>query len=161
MVTAQPPAPVPSPADQQNTDHSVVPAGPEVVRSEEQLHVSTTTYATERVRVSKRIITEEKTITVSVRREVFTLEREPISDSGPGTEPDSSRLQDEPSQTRFEVLLHEEQVVVQKKVVPIERVTVITDLITAQQDVTAQVRTEQIETTTTPYDDTPLGDQHP
>lgn len=117
-----------------------------VTRSEERLQVSTTTHATETVRVRKHIITEEKTITVSVRREVVTLERAPVAEhdvqSGGGA------LQTAPSQTQYETVLHEEQIVVEKKVVPVERVTVITDLVTEQHGVTEQVRKEQIETDT-------------
>ncbi len=159
MVSAQHPSQGPGPEGQHNTDPGSALSDEGMIRSEEQLHVGTVTDAVERVRVGKRIVTEEKTITVSVRREVFTFEREPITDVDPGAEPDSARVQDQPSQTQVEIVLHEEQIVVHKNVVPIERVTVITDLVTGQHDVTEQVRKEQIETSTTPYD-TPQRDQH-
>ncbi len=159
VVASQRPSQVPGPERPQDIDATPALQGEGMIRSEELLRVGTTTGAIERVRVGKHIITEEKTITVSVRREVFTFEREPISDADLGAEPGSGRVQDQPSQTQVEIVLHEEQIVVHKNVVPIERVTVITDLITAQHDVTEQVGKEQIETSTTPHD-TPLGGQH-
>lgn len=49
-----------------------------VVRSEERLDVTTVRTLTERLRVRKVIVTEERTITVTLRREEFVLEREPL-----------------------------------------------------------------------------------
>lgn len=160
MVTSQHPSQVPGPERPQDTQAPPALQGEGMIRSEELLRVGTTTGAIERVRVGKRIVTEEKTITVSVRREVFTFEREPITDADPGAEPGNGGVQDQPSQTQVEIVLHEEQIVVHKNVVPIERVTVITDLITGQHDVTEQVGKEQVEISTTPHHDTPLGGQH-
>ncbi len=117
-----------------------------VTRSEERLQVATTTHATETIRLRKHIVTEEKTITVSVRREVFTLERAPVleQDIAPGGDGGGA----EPSLVQYETVLHEEQIIVQKNVVPVERVTVIKDLITEDYEVTEQVRKEQIDTDT-------------
>lgn len=117
-----------------------------VTRSEERLQVATTTRATETVRLRKHIITEEKTITVSVRREVFTIERAPVikQDIAPGGDGWGT----EPSRVQYETVLHEEQIIVQKNVVPVERVTVIKDLVTEDHEVTEQVRQEQIDTDT-------------
>lgn len=148
MVTTPPPPGIPDPTRPQNPDLVPDPAGKrvEMIRSEEQLQVGTATYATERVRVGKHVITEEKTITVSVRREVFTLERAPAIDSN--TPSQGGGLRPGSSEAEYEVVLYEEQVVVQKNVVPVERVTLIKEVVTTDQDVTDQVRSERIETDT-------------
>ncbi len=160
MVTAQHPSQVPDPGQQPNLDPAPGTSGGGMIRSEEQLQVDTATYATERVRVGKHVITEEKTITVSVRREVFTLERVPVTDSDAPS--DGRALDAGSSQTEYEMVLHEEQIVVQKAVVPVERVTLIKDVVTAQQDVTDKVRAERIETgTTSANDSTHPRDQKP
>ncbi len=54
----------------------------EVVRHEEQLSVGTRAEATERVRVRKRVVTEDVTLTVTLRREELVIERTPVE---PGT----------------------------------------------------------------------------
>jgi stress response protein YsnF len=51
----------------------------EVVRSEEDLVVDTRVVGTERVRLIKRIVTEQVTRTVDVRREELVIEREPLA----------------------------------------------------------------------------------
>lgn len=130
-----------------------------MIRSQERLQVATTIYPTETVRLRKHIITEEKTITITVAREVFTLERAPITN--PQATPGDDRWGSDLSQTHYEMVLHEEQVVVEKKVVPVERITILTDLITEQQVLTDQVRSERIETDTIAVNDSAVPfDQH-
>ncbi|WP_159619828.1 YsnF/AvaK domain-containing protein [Arthrobacter zhaoguopingii] len=51
-----------------------------MIRSEEQLRAGTEIRETERVRLVKRIVTEEVTITVPVRREELSIERVPLDD---------------------------------------------------------------------------------
>ncbi|MHA7264351.1 YsnF/AvaK domain-containing protein [Arthrobacter sp. TMN-37] len=51
-----------------------------MIRSEEQLRAGTEIRETERVRLVKRIVTEEVTITVPVRREELHIERIPVDD---------------------------------------------------------------------------------
>jgi stress response protein YsnF len=52
------------------------------------------------------------------------------------------------SEEEHEVVLHAEQAVVQKEAVPVERVRLDTQTVTQQQQVTEQVRKEQIEVDT-------------
>ncbi|MDQ2849833.1 MAG: YsnF/AvaK domain-containing protein [Actinomycetota bacterium] len=140
--------------DQDQQDNAAMTSGGGgMTRSEEQLTIATETYPTETVRLRKHIITEEKTITVSVRREVFTLERAPVAEHD--SESVGGGLKAEPSHLQYETVLHEEQIVVNKKMVPIERVTLFVDVVAEQREITEQVRKEQIETETTDSNDTP------
>lgn len=117
-----------------------------MIRSEEQLHVATTTRASERVRLRKYVVTEERTITVSIRREELRLEREPITDVGSEPEAAAPSLRVDAPAEQYEMVLHEEQVFVEKRVVPVERVTLTKEVVTEQKQITEQVRREQIET---------------
>ena len=113
-----------------------------MTRSEERLRVGTQRQAVTRVRLRKVIVTEERTITVPVRREEFRLEREPIADADNGVTLPDPNLSD----AQVEVVLHEERPVVQMEVVPVERVRLVKELVTENREVTEQVRKEQIET---------------
>ena len=118
-------------------DHAV-----EMIRSEEQLRVHSETYATERLRLSKYIVTEDVAFTIAIRREEFRLEREtvPTTDDGPG-------LNHGPlSEGDYEMILYAERPVVTMEVVPVERITVRRNIITARQHLTEQVREEHIDT---------------
>lgn len=107
-----------------------------VLRSEERLSTTTVRTATERVRIRKVIVTEERTITVQLRREELVLEREPFDGSAVGNE-------DPPAPITF--VLHEEQPVITTEVVPVERVSIIVDQIVQLQSVSDSVRKERIE----------------
>jgi len=50
------------------------------------------------------------------------------------------------SEEEHEMVLHQEQVVVQKEAVPVERVALARESVTEEQQVTEDVRKEQIET---------------
>jgi uncharacterized protein (TIGR02271 family) len=112
-----------------------------MTRSEEELRVGTQTRERGRVRLRKYITTEEQQVTVPVQREEVRLEREPITDanldaatSGPGI-----------SEEEHEVTLREEEVVVDKRAVPKERVRLDTETVTDEHQVSEEVRKEQIE----------------
>ncbi|MFC3298022.1 DUF2382 domain-containing protein [Arthrobacter agilis] len=129
-----------------------------MTRSEEQLRVGTELRETERVRLVKRVVTEDVTMTVQIRREELVVERlpvkdgEPLYDDGQGT---FSRAERErlysAVETAFngdvvEVVLYEEKPRVEMDVVPIERVRVRREAHTHDENVTGQVRKEVIET---------------
>ncbi len=118
-----------------NTDEAMT-------RSEEQLNVGTTTREAGKARLRKYVVTEEQTVTVPVTHEEVRLEREPITDANVGDAMAGAEISEE----EHEVTLHEEQVVVQKQAVPVERVKLGTETVTEEQQVTEQVRKEQIET---------------
>lgn len=117
----------------------------EVVLHEEQATVARTRLATERVRVRKRIVTEPVTLTVELRREELVIEREPLDGVGTGEPGDGDRQLEEGELT---FVLHAEEPVVHKRVVPIERVRVAKDAVVEEQEVLAEVRREQIDVQT-------------
>jgi uncharacterized protein (TIGR02271 family) len=119
-----------------------------VVLHEEHLLVGTEVHETERVRLERYIVTEQRTITVDVRREEVRLIREPLVD-GPALPADRPA----PSREPVVVVLHQEQVVVSKRVVPVERVTLTVHTVTDDREVDAVLRHEEV----TVDDDTTRG----
>ncbi|ROQ64667.1 uncharacterized protein (TIGR02271 family) [Rathayibacter sp. PhB152] len=109
----------------------------EVVLHEERLLVGTRRHATERVRVSRVVVTEQRTITVEVRREELRVTREPIAD-GPALPDAIAAAPQEP----IVVILHEERIALTRTVVPVERVTVRVESVAGARDITASLRHE-------------------
>ena len=112
-----------------------------MTRSEEELRVGTTERETGRARLRKYVVTENVTETVPVKREEIRVEREPITDANRGAATSGADLSEE----EHEVVLHEEEVVVDKRAVPKERVRMGKDTVTEQREVSEQVRSEQVE----------------
>lgn len=110
-----------------------------LTRSEERLRVGTETVPIERVRLERVVVTEERTVTVEVSREEIRLSREPITGSEGAL---GARAGD---RAPIVVVLHEEQVVVTKTVVPVERVTLHVDVVTDERQISESLRREQIE----------------
>jgi uncharacterized protein (TIGR02271 family) len=115
-----------------------------ITRSEEELRIGLERRERGRVRLRKYVVTEQVTKTVPVRREVLRVEREPITEpSRQGTLPESRITEEE-----HEVLLYAEEPIVEKRVVPKERVRLHTELVEDQREISAELRKEQIETDT-------------
>jgi uncharacterized protein (TIGR02271 family) len=112
-----------------------------MTRSEEELRVGATQRERGRVRLRKYVTTEQVTQTVPVQREEVRLEREPITDANL----DAATSGPDISEEEHEVTLHEETPVVEKRVVPRERVRLDTETVTEQRQVGEEVRKEQIE----------------
>jgi uncharacterized protein (TIGR02271 family) len=112
-----------------------------MTRSEEELSVGKRSVETGRARLRKHIVTENQTVTVPVEREEVRLEREPITEANIGDAMRGGDLTEE----EHEVTLHEEQVVVDKKTVPVERVRVGTETHVENERVSEDVRKEQID----------------
>jgi len=112
-----------------------------MTRSEEQLHVGTEKVARGKARLRKFVVTENVTTTVPVTREEVRLVTEPITDGNR----DQALSGGDITSEEHEVVLHEERPVVEKDVVPVERVRLDTETVTEQQQVTEEVRKEQIE----------------
>jgi uncharacterized protein (TIGR02271 family) len=112
-----------------------------MTRSEEELRIGTTERERGRVRLHKYVTTEQVQQTVPVRREKVRLEREPITDANIGAATSGPEISEE----EHEVVLHEEEPVVEKRVVPRERVRLDKDTVTGEERVAEQVRQEQIE----------------
>ncbi|RPE77629.1 MULTISPECIES: YsnF/AvaK domain-containing protein [unclassified Frondihabitans] len=116
----------------------------DVVRSEEQLRVSTVSVPKERIRFEKVIVTEEKTVTVTVRREELRIIREPVEAGTDMAVPDG-----QVSAADLDIVLHEERIITTTEVVPVERVRVRVTQVTKDLPVTDTVRKERIDLNTT------------
>lgn len=115
-----------------------------VVRSEEQLAIATTVQVRGAVRLHKRIITETVTQTVEVSREeliVTELAPDEISMQATLAAADGAHQLRE---REFDVILHQERVVVTTEVVPVERVRVRVHVVTEQAQVVESLRREHI-----------------
>ena len=120
-------------------------SGPEtddaMTRSEERLNVGKERVQTGKARLRKYVTTENQNVTVPVQKEQVRLEREPITGSNVGAATDGPALSDE----EHEVTLTEERVSVNKETVPVERVRLGTETVTENQNVSEDVRKEQID----------------
>lgn len=112
-----------------------------MTRSEEELRVGTASRERSRARLRKYIVTEEVETTVPVRREEVRLEREPITDANR----DDAVAGPEISEAEHEVVLHEEEPVVEKRVVPKERVRLSKDTDVEEKTIAEEVRKERID----------------
>lgn len=112
-----------------------------MTRSEEEMVVSKGQKEAGGARLRKYLVTEERTVTVPVSREEMRIEREPI---GPDNY-DAAMSGKELSEEEHEVVLSEEQVSVDKKVVPKERVRLGKDTVVEDKSVSADLSKEQIE----------------
>jgi uncharacterized protein (TIGR02271 family) len=113
-----------------------------MTRSEERLHVGSERVERGRARLRKYIVTENVQTTVPVSREEVRIEREPITDA----DREAATSGPELSEEEHEVTLTEERPVVSKETVPVERVRLGKESISEEQQVSEQVRKEQIET---------------
>ncbi|MBE2315778.1 PRC and DUF2382 domain-containing protein [Solirubrobacter sp. CPCC 204708] len=117
-----------------NTDNAIT-------RSEEELRVGTTERESGRVRLKKYVVEDQVTETVPVRREEVRVEREPITDANVDAALDGPDISEE----EHEVVLHEEEVVAEKRTVPKERIRLEKDVETEQREVNETVRSERID----------------
>jgi uncharacterized protein (TIGR02271 family) len=112
-----------------------------MTRSEEEVRVGTRERERGRLRLHKYVVTEEVQQTVPVRREEIRVEREPITDANL----EAATSGPEISEEEHEVVLHEEEPVVEKRVVPKERVRMEKDTTTDEQRVSEEVRKEKVD----------------
>ena len=117
-------------------------AGDEAMtRSEEELRAGTRQRAAGTARLRKWVETEQVTERVPVQREEARVVREPITDDNVGRAMGGPEI----SEAEHEVPLMEEEVVVEKRAVPKERVRLEKDTITEEQEVSEELRKERIE----------------
>jgi len=120
-------------------------SGPEtdnaMTRSEEELSVGTQRREAGRARLRKYVVTEQVQQTVPVQREEVRVEREPITDANIDQATSGPALSEE----EHEVVLHAEEPVAEKRVVPKERVRLDKDVETEQRTVNEDVAREEIE----------------
>ena len=112
-----------------------------MTRSEEELDVGTTQQESGRARLRKYVVEDEVTQTVPVKREEVRIEREPITDANAGAATDGPAISEE----EHEVVLHEEEVVTEKRAVPKERMRMDKETVTDEQQVSETVRKEQVD----------------
>jgi uncharacterized protein (TIGR02271 family) len=112
-----------------------------MTRSEEELRVGTQTRERGRARLRKYVTTETQQVTVPVQREEVRVEREPITDANIDAATSGPAISEE----EHEVTLREEEVVVDKRAVPRERVRLDTETVTDERQVSEEVRKEQIQ----------------
>jgi uncharacterized protein (TIGR02271 family) len=111
-----------------------------MTRSEEELRVGTSQRETGRARLRKYVVTEQVQQTVPVQREEVRIEREPITDANVGQATDGPAISEE----EHEVTLHAEEPVVEKRVVPKERVRLDKETVSEERQVSEEVRKEEI-----------------
>jgi uncharacterized protein (TIGR02271 family) len=112
-----------------------------MTRSEERVNVGTRTQEVGRARLRKYVVTEQVTQTVPVSHEEIRVEREPITDANLGSAADGPEISEE----EHEVTLYEERPVVEKEVVPVERVRLDKETVAGEETINTEVRKEQIE----------------
>jgi len=141
---------------------SVQPPSADVVLHAERVQVALHSVPRERIRVRREIITEDVTITVTVRREVLRLEREPLppadraftetpqmaSPSGAQAVPDVTGTDHTSVDLNtLEVVLSTERPVISLEVVPYERVQLGVRSVATATPVTVDVRHEVADVT--------------
>src|SRR5215207_4345946 len=112
-----------------------------MTRSEEELRVGKTERESGRARLRKYVVEEEVTRKVPVRREEVRVEREPITDANAGAAHSGPEISSE----EHEVVLHEEEPVAEKRVVPKERVRLDKDVEIDERQVSDTVRKEELD----------------
>lgn len=115
-----------------------------VVRSEEQLRVRTDQQVAGYARLEKFTVTETQTITVEVTHEEVRLVQRGVADPQQGEPAPAGPVGSDGGRW---MVLSREEVVVSKRIVPVERVRLEVYPVTEQQQVTEQVRKEQIDAT--------------
>ncbi len=116
----------------------------DVTRSEEELQLSSTWRPVERLRLRKRVVTEERTVTLRLRREELVVEQEPVG-GGPvtlGPPP--------PVREPLVLTLSEEQAVITTRVVPVEQVRVVVERVVEEHEVQTDLRAERFDVVSEP-----------
>ena len=106
---------------------------------EEQLHTGTEIRESGKVRFRKVIVTEEKTITVVVRREELHVEEVAITDGTVSVSGETS------ADREHTIILREEVPVVTMATRAVEAVNINVERVTGEQTLTDQVRKERVE----------------
>ena len=126
-----------------NQDEPSERTGPWLMRSEERARVAFPVRVRGRVRLTKRVVTEEVTHTFTLRHEELVVEELPGDE--PGAEPSWDSPLPEQGEELFEVVLHAEQLVPTTVVVPVERIRVATRVVSTDVVVSTDLLREQVE----------------
>lgn len=112
-----------------------------MTRSEEELEVDVTSEPVGRARLRKWVETEHVRESVPVTHEEVRVEREPVTEG----DLDEAMSGPELSEGEHTEVLHEDQVVTNKRVVPKERVRLAKEQVTSEEEVAADLRQERID----------------
>ncbi|MFD7669246.1 PRC and DUF2382 domain-containing protein [Streptomyces sp. NPDC059788] len=115
---------------------------PEMLISEERVELGTESHESGHARLRKHVTTEEVHRTVPVSHDEARIKREKISDADRRK---GRTQQPELGDGELDVTLYEEQVVVRKENVPVERIRLETERVTEQQEVNTEVHREEVE----------------
>ena len=154
-----PGAPTAPPADDGGAESAVTPETPAVPEPpaepvtlfEERLVVGKRVRVSGTTRIATRVVTEERTITVTVRREELVVDHQPSADRErddvPATGGDAQTgLDVHPlTHTPRVIVLHEEVPVVTLQTRPVQTVHVDVRAVTVEQQVTDNVRREHLD----------------
>jgi uncharacterized protein (TIGR02271 family) len=126
-------------------DETAAPAANDdaMTRSEERLVVGKHREPVGKVRLRKYVVTEERQITVPVRREEIRLEEVPPGETGPADAIGESEAIGESDDTTL--TLHAERPVVTTETVPVEQVRLSKQTVRETRTVSGDVRKEQID----------------
>jgi uncharacterized protein (TIGR02271 family) len=116
-------------------------SGEAMTRSEEELRIGTRERDAGQARLHKYVETEPVSETVTTRKERARVEREPISEANAGRAMSGPDI----SEDEHEITLSEEELVVEKRTVPKERVRLTKDVEFEEETVTDELRKERIE----------------
>jgi len=112
-----------------------------MTRSEERLNVGTENVPAGRARLRKYVVTENVSTTVPVSHEEVRLEREPVTDANRDAAVSGADI----TEAEHEIQLNAERPVVTKETVPVERVRLATESVAGEEQVSEEVRKEQID----------------
>lgn len=112
-----------------------------MTRSEEHLVAGTATHEAGRARLRKHVTSHTETATVPVRKERAVIESEPITDGNLDHAQDGPAISEE----EHEVVLTEERAVAETVAKPVERVRLGTETVVEDEQVSGEVRKENIE----------------
>jgi stress response protein YsnF len=115
-------------------------SGDAITRSEEELRVGVAPREVGRARLRKYVVSEPVQEEVTTQREEVRLEREPVTDANV-----HRATRGELSEEEHEVTLSAEEPVVEKRVVPKERVRLDKDVVSEQETVSDEVRKEVVD----------------
>lgn len=131
-----------APTGQSGYDRSGQTTDNAMTRSEERLVVGTNRQEVGRARLRKYVVTENVQTTVPVSHEEVRIEREPITEGNYDSAVSGPNISEE----EHEVVLTAERPVVQKEVVPVERVRLTKETFAEEAVVNDEVRKEQFDT---------------
>lgn len=143
-----------TPEDQRNTSQLIRNIGDKhsLQLREEVLQAQKQWVQTSEIRISRRIITEEKTFTVPVSREEVIIERVPLhtqpstspADTGASIPTDEGKIVTLAAGEPLKILVREEQVMFNKNLVVVEEITLTKRVIQEMQQFMGTVQRERL-----------------